>query len=397
VGNLSGEDLYLGREQTLVKHLILSKYLERFAHKVGAKWDCITYVDCFAGPWNVQSSDLRDSSFSIAIHELQRARETHRKRGRDLRLRCLFLEKDPSAYEQLRKYALEVSRDSGIEIATRNAEFRDSIKDILMFVRDGGSQSFPFVFIDPTGWSGYAMTTIAPLLKLQPVEVLINFMTGHIRRFLDSPVENTRESFAALFGSANYRTRLEGLTGADLDDEAVILYSENVMAVGGFTFVSRATVLHPEINRTQFNLVYATRHPTGVTVFKESEAKAMETMEIARARAGQRKREQRMKQRELLNASDLHNASYYLSLRQRYADIAQRAVEQTLMDHGKVPYDDIWALALSNPLVWERDLKQWIADWGKAGSLRMEGLKVGQRVPQHGKKIVIVWRSDQNK
>jgi three-Cys-motif partner protein len=396
VGNLSGEDLYLGREQTLVKHLILSKYLERFAHKVGARWDCITYVDCFAGPWNVQSSDLRDTSFSIAIHELQRARETHRKRGRDLRLRCLFLEKDPSAYEQLRQYALSVSSDSGIEIATRNGEFRDSIADIQKFVRDGGPQSFPFVFIDPTGWSGYAMTTIAPLLKLHPVEVLINFMIGHIRRFLDSPLENTRESFAALFGSAGYRSRLEGLTGIDLDDEAVKLYSENVKAVGGFTFVCRATVLHPQINRTQFNLVHATRHLAGVAVFKESEAKAMETMEIARAQAGQRKREQRMKQRELLSASDLHNSNYYLSLRQCYTDSARKEVEQILTERGNVPYDEIWALALSNQLVWERDLKQWIAEWAKAGNLRFEGLNVGQRVPQRGKKIVVVWRSDQH-
>ena len=389
---MSGEELYLGREQTLVKHLILSKYLERFAHKVGTKWDCITYVDCFAGPWNVQSSDLRDSSFSIAIHELKRARETHKKRGHDLRLRCQFLEKDPSAYEQLRKYSLEVSSDSGIEIATRNAEFSDSIDDILSFVRNGGPRSFPFLFIDPTGWSGYAMTTIAPLLKLRPVEVLINFMTGHIRRFLDSPVNNTRESFAALFGSASYRTRLEGLTGADLDDEAVKLYSENVKTVGGFAFVCRATVLHPQINRTQFNLVYATRHPVGVTVFKESEAKAMETMEVARAKAGQRKREQRMKQAELLDASELHDSNYYSSLRERYTDVARKAVEMVLAERGDVPYDEIWSVALSHPLVWERDLKHWIADWSKAGHLTLKGLSVGQRVPQRGRKIIVVWK-----
>lgn len=396
MGNLSEEDPYLGREQTLVKHLILSKYLERFAHKVGARWDCITYVDCFAGPWNVQSSDLRDSSFSIAIHELKRARETHRKRGHDLRLRCLFLEKDPSAYEQLRQYALGVSSDSGIEIATRNGEFQDSIADIQKFVRDGGSQSFPFVFIDPTGWSGYAMTTIAPLLKLQPVEVLINFMIGHIRRFLDSPLENTRESFAALFGSASYRTTLEGLTGVDLDDEAVKLYSENVKAVGGFAFVCRATVLHPQINRTQFNLVYATRHPAGVAVFKESETKAMEIMEIARAKAGQRKREKRMRQAELLNASELHDSSYYLSLRRRYIEIARKAVELVLTERGNVPYDEIWSLALSHQLVWERDLKQRIAEWSSAGNLTLEGLKVGQRVPQQGQKIIVVWKIHQN-
>jgi len=31
-------NLYEGREQTLVKHLILSKYLERFAIIIGFNW-----------------------------------------------------------------------------------------------------------------------------------------------------------------------------------------------------------------------------------------------------------------------------------------------------------------------------------------------------------------------
>jgi three-Cys-motif partner protein len=69
------DDLYIGREQTKIKHFILQQYLSRFAHIIGFRWDTITYVDCFSGPWNVQSPDLRDSSFSIAIKELRRAQE----------------------------------------------------------------------------------------------------------------------------------------------------------------------------------------------------------------------------------------------------------------------------------------------------------------------------------
>ncbi|GJQ40458.1 MAG: hypothetical protein JETCAE02_28700 [Anaerolineaceae bacterium] len=58
-------DLYADREQTLVKHFILEHYLERFAHIVGSAWDAITYVDCFAGPWNARSEHLEDSSFAL--------------------------------------------------------------------------------------------------------------------------------------------------------------------------------------------------------------------------------------------------------------------------------------------------------------------------------------------
>jgi len=39
---MSTEELYVGREQTRVKHFIVQKYLERFAHIVGARWDTLT-------------------------------------------------------------------------------------------------------------------------------------------------------------------------------------------------------------------------------------------------------------------------------------------------------------------------------------------------------------------
>src|SRR5438128_3050039 len=100
---MADPNLYAGREQTLVKHLILAKYLERFAHIIGFRWNSITYVDCFSGPWNVRSDDLKDSSFSIALEELRKAKETHRLKGKNLNLRCFFLEKDPSAYARLKQ------------------------------------------------------------------------------------------------------------------------------------------------------------------------------------------------------------------------------------------------------------------------------------------------------
>jgi len=95
---MSNGELYAGREQTLVKHFILQKYLERFAHIIGSHWDVLTYVDCFSGPWNARSENFEDSSFTIALKELRNARDTHAKRGRSLQLRCFFLEKNRAAY-----------------------------------------------------------------------------------------------------------------------------------------------------------------------------------------------------------------------------------------------------------------------------------------------------------
>lgn len=378
--------LYAGREQTLVKHFILRKYLERFAFIVGSHWDTITYVDCFSGPWNSRSQKLKDSSFSIALEELRKARETYKDRGRAIKLRCFFLEKDPDACAKLAEFAEHIT---DAEIMTRNSEFVDAIPDILLFVRQGGAGSFPFIFIDPTGWSGFAMNAIAPLLQLNPGEVLINFMTGHITRFVESPQEQTRQSFEALFGSGDYQAEIHGLSKQERADTLVQLYAQNVKKTGSFSHVCTAIVLHPEINRTHFHLIYGTRHPKGVEVFKEAEKKAIPVMAQARADAQQRRRT-KSGQQEMFSSTSLYDPAYFNSLRERYLAKSQTLVHDFLQVKTRVLYDDAWALALTIPLVWESDVKEWIRQWEKNGFLKIQGMTSKQRVPRRGSRNILV-------
>src|SRR6201991_762744 len=101
---VADKSAYEGREQTLVKHIILRQYVSAWAHKVGTFCNTLTYVDGFSGPWNAVSDDLSDASFSIALEELRKARETHTAAGRKIQLRCLFIEKDPDAYAKLKAF-----------------------------------------------------------------------------------------------------------------------------------------------------------------------------------------------------------------------------------------------------------------------------------------------------
>lgn len=387
---MSKEELYIGREQTLVKHVILESYLERFAHIIGSHWDAITYVDCFSGPWNVQSTNFEDSSFSIALTQLRKARDTHATHGKVVRLRCFFLEKDSSAYAALREF---VDKISDVEIECRNLEVESAIDDIAAFVRGGGQRSFPFIFIDPTGWSGFAIDKIAPLLKLKPGEVLINFMTGHIRRFIESHHEATRDSFESLFGSGDVRQQVQGLSGPDREDVLVAAYATNVKSTGTFDFVRSAIVLHPEKDRTHFHLIYATRNAKGVEVFKEAEKKAMVVMETARAGAQQRKREQRDGLEFEFAREALHDPAHYNSLRQRYISRAKVRLYRLFSNSKRVNYDQAWDTALQEPLVWESDLKDWVRDWIKNGDLRIDGLKPRERTPKRNSAHVLVWQA----
>ena len=385
---MADPDLYAGREQTLVKHSILGKYLERFAHIIGSHWNSITYVDCFSGPWNVKSDDMSDSSFSIALQELRKARDTHLARGRSIALRCFFIERELGPYRRLKQFADSVT---DAEIETRNSLFEESIPQILKFVRKGGRDSFPFFFVDPTGWTGFPMDVIAPLLRLDQVEVLINFMTKDIRRFIESPQQQTQQGFARLFGSATFKDRLETLQGLDREDAAVSEYRARVIETGRFDFTASAIILHPLFDRTNFHLIYATRHALGVEVFKEAEKSAMGVMEQARSEAQKRTREKRTGQGELFGSEVLHDPTYYESLRERYLSKAKKSVLQLLRAKRQVPYDEAWTAALAQPLAWESDLKSWINDWRKQGLLHVEGLTGKQTVPKREKGHTLVW------
>ena len=386
---MSDTDLYTGREQTLVKHFILRHYLARFAIIVGHRWDTITYVDCFSGPWNVQSDRFEDSSFAIALDQLRKASEVHQKKGRPLKLRCFFLEKKKSAFLKLKQFT-ETITDA--EIEAHNSALEDSVPLIEDFVRKGGRRSFPFIFVDPTGWTGFDMATIAPLLRLKPGEVLINFMTGHIRRFVDSPQQQTQQSFVRLFGSPDFKTRLIGLTKRDREDATVQEYSRNVKQTGSFTHTSSAIVLHPEKDRTHFHLIYATRNAKGVEVFKEAEKKAMPVMQQVRGEARKRKREETTRQIELSLGDATHDPTYYNSLRTRYIDQARASVSRLLQAKGTVPYDEMWSLAMTFPMVWESDLHEWLHDWKGQRLLEMAGLRPNMHIPKREEGIFCVWQ-----
>ena len=302
----------------------------------------------------------------------------------------MFLERNAEAFAKLRAFASDVT---DAVVRTRNAEFEDSIAEIIAFVQEGGPGSFPFVFIDPTGWTGFAMDKIGPLLQLEPSEVLINFMTGHIRRFIDAPNDVARESFEQLFGSADYRQRIAGLAQQDREDELVEAYIDMVKCTGDYRYVCPAIVLHPETDRTYFHLIYATRSPKGVEVFKSVEKKAMVVMEKARAAAQQRRRVAKSGQQELSFAVEaMQDSHHYDSLRDRYLEKAKRMVLELLRSRGQVPFDDLWAETLSKPLVWESDLKDWIRQWKKEGTVQVEGMGPRDRVPKREANHRVVFR-----
>lgn len=362
------DELYFRREQSQIKHAVVEKYLERFAIIVGKWKEGIVYVDGFSGPWNSVSNDFKDSSFAIALKQLRSAREAVRNTfGKELGIRCIFLEKDPEAFRQLDAFAKE---QTDVEVLALNRGFEEAVPDLVRAIDSQRRGYFPFILIDPTGWKGFSMDVIAPLIRIQPCEVLINFMTSFIHRFIADEREGLEASFRKLFGDDSYKSRIDGLEGRERENALVAAYADRISAVGRFPFVPYTFVLKPVTDTTHFHLVYATRHLRGVEVFKEAERKALELSEVIRADAKRRARESHSGQTEFFGGTELPERMFLAELHDYYEGKATQAVAALFGAGGSVGYDDLYAAALRYPTVQESFLKKWLsthADFLEAG------------------------------
>jgi three-Cys-motif partner protein len=379
------EQNYLGREQTLVKHIILQKYLLRLAVIVGTWADTITYIDCFSGPWESKTTDYSDTSFGIAVQELKNAKAELAKQGKQPRLRCFFLEKEKKRFAELKAFCDNVS---GIEAEAKNNILEKVVPDILEFYKKGGQKNFAFTFFDPKGWKGIELDVISPLLKVTPGEVLINFMTSFTRRFIESQDPELIPSFDRLYGDPSFRAKLASVAEEERDDAMVEEYIRQIKSAGNFRFVSYTPVFQPQINDVHFHLIYATRNEKGLEVFKKEERKAVEAMECARAKAQQRERESGGTL-ELLSSDEMHDTQFYNSLRTKYWSKAESKIRKLLSSGKPVVYDLLWEAALTTPLVWVEDLNKFLLELKKENNLKFIGLGEREKFPKHGKGVLV--------
>jgi three-Cys-motif partner protein len=382
---------YQGREQAFVKHTVLDDYVQMLALKVGQfqPGTTLNYVDGFSGPYDhgVALSSEKPTSPYVALTTLKGVRDQLRERGIELNVRGLFVEAKHDSFLRLEQLC---GAWPDVETVCVHGQFEDQIERAVTFAKHG-PRPFAFAFIDPTGWTGFGMRKIAPLLRAQPSEVLVNFMLKDILRFIDDERAEVRATFEDLFGQGadTYRVHWRGLSGLDREDAIVSAYCSQLKATGQYTHCVSTVVINPRVDRTHYHLVFATRSLKGLTTFREIERHATKLQKQTRAEAKQQKREQKTLQLELLAPAETENR-YVESLAIRYRTRSQAALLEALK-HGQLPYDEAVAIALGLPLCDEAELKTWIAAWAKEGRLELVGLAPKERVPKVGLGHVLRW------
>lgn len=363
---------YAGREQTYVKHFILEHYLEKVAYNVASSQNCFTYVDGFAGPWKSASEKYEDTSFVIALETLRKVRAGLRPR-KELRIRCVFVEEDAAAYRLLRD---KVGEYGDVEIFTFNKRFEDAIPDIRRAV----GREFALMFIDPTGWTGFPLESLRQLFA-SPAwgEVLINLMYGHLHRFLDHPSPGVRASVQALFGDELWKEKLEQDGG---EDEVVRLYAEKLGSACSFKFATSTRVLKPVEDRTHFHLIYGTRHPKGLLVFRDVEKRAYDEQRLARGQAQNRVERDRTGQTDLFSLFGVRVPVEGPDDRTRNLQRARTDVVSRIERTDALTFGDLLDLALVTPLVWDTDVESWVRELVAAGEVVVEGMGPRERKPK---------------
>lgn len=356
---------YRGREQSYIKHTLLTKYLDRLGHKIGSRWDCINYVDCFAGPWRSVDPACSDTSFGIAVKVLAKCQENLTKIGKDLRLRFCFIESDKKSFDALCRFR-DQEQSNKLEIVVLRGEFEEHLAKLRAFVAEGGTKAFRFLLVDPKGWTGFALKNVAPLLETRSAEVLVTMMTYHIRRFVRQ--EAHADQFDELFADKTVAPEAARLDGVDRERFLVCRYAANLKRLAGFSYISTAAVFRAAEDTVHYYLVFGTNSPHGIVVFKEAERVAFEAGEMARGEAKTRKRVDRTGQPEfdLLVSTGIAPSEIGRKLRATYNKEARAKLDSLIALGKPVSYDSIVGLTLESPLVWEQDVQLWIDELLKA-------------------------------
>ena len=269
----TAQDRYFGREQSYIKHLFLTQYLQAAAFKTfQGRSSTFNFVDAFAGPWRVSDEEnLSDASFDQALRTLETVRATLSRKGTaSLKIRFCLCEREAHAATKLRRYA---KRNRKFEIHVFHGSFEDHLDAITAACRDG----FTFTFIDPTGWN-IRSEPVLQFLREQKGEFLLNFMAEHVNRHAE--YSKVAASFGRFLAEPDWESDFNALS-ADWTNEMRVMHllKAKMKATGAATYLADFPILKPREERVKMRLVLGTHTPKGLEVFRNVQAK-VELMEI---------------------------------------------------------------------------------------------------------------------
>ena len=377
---------YAGREQSYVKHVFLERYLEALVIKTASTYNHIVYVDGFAGPWQSANEQFEDTSFGIALNALRRAKQTWQGSGRTVQMTALLVERDAKAFVQLAKIP---ARYPDIAVMTYPKDFMSVVPALLKEIpRD----AFAFFLIDPKGWR-IPLAQLQPLLGRDKSEVIFNFMFDFVNRAASM---KAAVGLDELIPYGDWRRRLAeaepiaSVTATPEERKEILVdaFTESLRVLGGYAYVVPTEILRPLTDRTLYCLFYATRHDTGLSVFRDCQIAALKAQSTTRA-AGKVK----------YKASSSGQSELFESLHEMGPDEIEGRLEdekrkaEAAIRHlvpkspASIVYRKLWSTILLHHMVRKTDVNTICADMRKKEELLFPDWEARRRVPQDNYRV----------
>ena len=374
---------YEGREQSYVKHIFLESYLERLVHKTASVYRHIVYVDGYAGPWQSANEKFEDTSFGIALNALRRAKGSWKNNGRDVRMSAFLVERDPGAYKKLDQLP---ARYPDLSIKTYSVDFLTILPTIL---RDIPPDAFAFFLIDPKGWR-IPLRSLTPMLSRAKSEVIFNFMFDFINRAASITDPAVVSGLDELIPYGNWREKLDeaerrsgSLTPEERKTVLVGAFSISLTELGRYEYVAETTVLRPVRDRPLYCLFYATRHPAGIEVFRESQIKALSEQSRTRAVTKIKHVAEKTGQGEIFRSlHDMGPDELIAFLEGERVKAEQALLELAPTAPSSIRYETARTLVLARYVVKLSEVNKIAAKLREEGRLVFPDWETGKRVPQ---------------
>ncbi len=266
--------------------------------------------------------------------------------------------------------------NQGFEIKTYQGDFEDAVSEIKSFV----GSSFPLIFIDPTGWTGYPFDKIKPLFAPAKCEVLINFMYAFVSRFVASQDESTIASLDKILGGPGWRDRLDKTL--PLGPAVEKLFRETLQRSGGFGYVVSTKIDKSTEDRPHFFIAYGTKSREGLKAFRDTEYAALRAHARKRADAKERRREERTKSSDLFAGmdADIQEASIDDIVSEQKA-LASDRLTTILAEKGVSPFPAVVDALLQAFMLRETNVKDICCELARAGKI-MNTWGNGQHKPK---------------
>lgn len=254
---------------TKAKHDILDYYLGGWYPILSSYNGRVVFIDGFAG--RGRYNDGSEGSPILALRKL--LSHSFRPRMTSTEFVFAFIERD-SANATLLREAIEFLRiDLGgfppnVKIEVINREFRETAEEIASTLREQKRSMAPtFAFIDPFGYSGLPLETIADLLTSPRSELFVNFMVGHVQRFITR--EGQEKAITDLFGMPPSDVMATYTSDLKRTEHLRDVYAEQIRAKAGFQFVSHFAMVNASGN-VSYYLLHGTNHLKGVELMKDA-------------------------------------------------------------------------------------------------------------------------------